>query len=93
VTEQYQHVGSAEILFGVHGAGMTHMVMMLPTAHVIEIFMDDRGPNNYHFKNMAKWLGMHYSNTSPNYFNRNGDKDSIWNAISASINEIDKSVE
>lgn len=91
MTDQYKHVGNAHILFGVHGAGMTHMLMMLPHVHVIEVFMDDRGPNNFHFKNMARWLGLSYSNPSPNYFSHFGDANAIWKVISASIQSIDAS--
>lgn len=91
VVEQYKHVGNAQILFGIHGAGMTHMLMMSPTSHVIELFMDDRGPNNHHFQNMARWLGLHYSNPTPNFISHVANADSIWRVIDASIKIIDAS--
>jgi capsular polysaccharide biosynthesis protein len=87
LVDMYKLVFRAEILFGVHGAAMTHMMLMPPEAHVIETWMDDRSPVNRHFGNMAHWLGLNYSTTHPNYFHANNQvsPESVWNAIEKAI--------
>lgn len=60
--EQVEIVDQAQIMVGVHGAGLVYSLFMSPGSHLIEIFMDDRGPMNRHFYNIATWMDLvHHS--------------------------------
>jgi capsular polysaccharide biosynthesis protein len=87
LAQMYKIVGKAEILFGVHGAAMASMMLMAPDAHVIETWMDDRSPVNRHFGNMARWLGLNYSTTSPEMFMSNVQPESVWAAVEKVIKQ------
>lgn len=66
--EQVKLFTSTDILVGMHGAGMSHVMFLPPHAGVLELF-----PNYWgfprHFKAMARWRKLHYigwHNTDPN---------------------------
>ncbi|KAL0476835.1 EGF domain-specific O-linked N-acetylglucosamine transferase Eogt [Acrasis kona] len=56
--EQIEIIQQSDILIGMHGAGMTHLMWMPDESVVVELF-----PKEWHssgFRNLAKWLGKRY---------------------------------
>lgn len=58
--DQVKIVFHADILIGVHGAGLTYSMFMKPESHLVEIFMDDRTSVNMHYRSIAKWTNLNY---------------------------------
>ncbi|OWF44197.1 beta-(1,2)-xylosyltransferase-like [Mizuhopecten yessoensis] len=60
--DQVKLIYNTDILIGVHGAGLGHVIMMRPQSGLIELF-----PTLYflfrnkHFEEFANWVGVHYS--------------------------------
>jgi len=44
-----------DILLGMHGAGLTHLAWLPPTACLIEVFA-----NEIHYESMARWAQIQY---------------------------------
>ena len=68
IAHQLEVIAAADILLGVHGAGLTH-VMFVPQredggAHLIELFCGNRGSVNTHYRLIAAWKGVGYSSLS-----------------------------
>jgi hypothetical protein len=57
--EQLKIIRSTDILLGAHGAALSHMILLPTTSVTIEFWIDDRH-GNYHYVNMAKWLGTDF---------------------------------
>ncbi|XP_033755782.1 beta-1,2-xylosyltransferase-like [Pecten maximus] len=61
VENQVELIYYTDILIGVHGAGLGHVILMRPGSSLIELF-----PTSYfffrnrHFENLARWVGIHY---------------------------------
>ncbi|XP_037043643.1 beta-1,2-xylosyltransferase RCN11-like [Bradysia coprophila] len=58
--EQVQIAVKANIMVGVHGAGLVYSRFMSPGSHLIEVFMDDRSSANRHFHNIATWVDLRH---------------------------------
>ncbi|XP_060073536.1 uncharacterized protein LOC132553315 [Ylistrum balloti] len=62
VKDQVKLIYHTDILIGVHGAGLGHVILMRPESGLIELF-----PTSYflfrnrHFEELADWVGVQYS--------------------------------
>jgi hypothetical protein len=59
IEEQIRLAHETDVLIGVHGAALTHLLWTPPHAHVIEIDRPDRGWNSY--RNLARWSGRAFT--------------------------------
>eukprot|EP00742_Colponemidia_sp_Colp-10_P005319 GILJ01005684.1.p1 GENE.GILJ01005684.1~~GILJ01005684.1.p1 ORF type:complete len:639 (-),score=67.64 GILJ01005684.1:44-1960(-) len=59
MAEQLNVMRQTDILFGVHGAGMTHSIFLPNHAAVIELVHPERA-GNWHFHNVARWTSHKY---------------------------------
>lgn len=53
-TEQVKLIRETNILIGMHGAGLSHLLFLPKEAFVIEFFQGDQ---QKHYRNFAKWAG------------------------------------
>ncbi|KAH3884946.1 hypothetical protein DPMN_008932 [Dreissena polymorpha] len=58
--EQLELISRTDILIGMHGAGLTHILYLPKTAGVIEFFPSYMSPGNSHFRAMARWRRIKY---------------------------------
>jgi capsular polysaccharide biosynthesis protein len=58
VAEQVRLIAKTDILIGIHGAGLTNLLFLPPTATIIE-YVVGYTVNN-HFRDLAKWSGRSY---------------------------------
>jgi hypothetical protein len=58
--EQMRLVRESAVLIGVHGAGLTNVMWLPPSAAVVEIFPQPP-PQPTCFENIATWLGLRYA--------------------------------
>eukprot|EP00401_Gymnodinium_catenatum_P079744 CAMPEP_0117469412 /NCGR_PEP_ID=MMETSP0784-20121206/6676_1 /TAXON_ID=39447 /ORGANISM="" /LENGTH=330 /DNA_ID=CAMNT_0005263447 /DNA_START=348 /DNA_END=1340 /DNA_ORIENTATION=+ len=58
--DQISPVSSADLLIGVHGAGMTLSLFLPRDAHLVEFFCEDRGPENHHYMNLETMSTGHH---------------------------------
>jgi hypothetical protein len=52
LTTQLTVVANTQLLVGVHGAGMMHVLFLPPKARIVEIFCEDRPRQNHHYRNL-----------------------------------------
>jgi len=60
VKEQILIMSKTDILIGIHGAAMTNLLFLPPTATIIEYVLGDGFMVNNHFRDFAKWTGRSY---------------------------------
>ena len=63
--ESIRTVSGADIMIGMHGAGLMWSAFLPRHGGLVEIFGADRGPNNRHYHNVASLSDLHYSDISP----------------------------
>ncbi|XP_033745772.1 beta-1,2-xylosyltransferase RCN11-like [Pecten maximus] len=69
INDQVKWVSQTDILVGMHGAGMSHIMELPYHAGVLELFPTYKAKTNRHFRAMAGWRGLHYrswQNINPN---------------------------
>ena len=59
--EQLQRVSEADMLIGMHGAGLTLSLFLPPHAALIELFSTDNRQPNSHFRHIAMARGLVYN--------------------------------
>lgn len=57
---QLQLISKTDLLVGMHGAGLSHILYLPPTSGVIELFPTSVSAGNAHFRSMAKWRRLRY---------------------------------
>ena len=57
---QIELISQTDILIGMHGAGLTHIVFLPNTSGVIELIPRYFSPTNKHFHALAKWRQLDY---------------------------------
>lgn len=60
MAEQLNLIARTDILIGVHGAGMSHILYLPKTAGVIEIYPMYLSVANAHFRALSKWRRLRY---------------------------------
>lgn len=60
MSEQLELVASADILIGMHGAGLSHIMFLPRTSCVLELYPSYCCGGNYHLANLAKWRNLCY---------------------------------
>lgn len=58
--QQIHLVSQKDILIGLHGAGLTHLLFMPPSSYLIEI-MPASYQSRQHYRHMANWAGTGYA--------------------------------
>ena len=58
-------VSGADIMIGMHGAGLMWSAFLPRHGGLVEIFGADRGPHNRHYHNVASLSDLHYSDIRP----------------------------
>lgn len=58
---QLQLISETDILIGMHGAGLSHTLFLPPHAGLIELYPKYWPTANRHFRAMAQWRHLHYS--------------------------------
>ena len=58
--QQLQFISDADILVGMHGAGLTHAVFLQKHAGVIEFVPNYFSSSNEHFSAISSWRKLHY---------------------------------
>ena len=58
--EQLKIISGTDILIGMHGAGLSHVLFLPSTSGVIELLPHYVSPANKHFQAMAKWRQLSY---------------------------------
>ena len=86
--EQIEKISTTDVLVGVHGAGMTHVLFLPLHSSVIEVV-----PSGYdgriHFQYMSAWRGHHYAKVGASggennvHPNENGYASAVKTAIEA----------
>lgn len=69
INDQVKWASQTDILVGMHGAGMSHIMELPYHAGVLELFPSYKAKTNRHFRAMARWRGLHYrswQNVNPN---------------------------
>ncbi|XP_060080976.1 uncharacterized protein LOC132560320 [Ylistrum balloti] len=69
INDQVKWVSQTDILVGMHGAGMSHIMELPHHAGVLELFPTYKAKTNRHFRAMARWRGLRYrswQNLNPN---------------------------
>ena len=67
--QQLEIISQTDILIGMHGAGLSHILFLPNTSGVIELLPKYFSPSNKHFQAMAKWRQLDY------IMWKNGDPD------------------
>lgn len=62
VAEQLRIISESDVLMGMHGAGLAFTMFLPASSHLLEIHTYDRGANNRHYQNMAKFTQHNYTN-------------------------------
>lgn len=60
IKKQLQHVSQADIMIGMHGAGLTHTLFLPDHAALIELYPSYWPTTNVHFRCMARWRNLTY---------------------------------
>ena len=60
MTEQLELITTTDILIGMHGAGLSHILYLPKTSGVIEFFTQRTSVGNAHFRSMSKWRRIPY---------------------------------
>jgi len=81
--DQVKLVSQADILVGMHGAGLSHILELPSHAGVLELFPTYWGKSTQHFKALAKWRGLHY--VSWQNINPNNEKPGLYTNIPSNI--------
>lgn len=79
MSDQVQWISQTDILVGMHGAGMSHVLFLPSHAGVLELFPNYWPKLNRHFKAMAKWRKLHYLNWQN--INPTNEKDKFYTYI------------
>ena len=58
--QQLQFISDADILIGMHGAGLTHAMFLQKHAGVIEFVPNYFSSSNEHFSAISSWRKLHY---------------------------------
>lgn len=58
-------VSAADVMIGVHGAGLMWSAFLPRHGGLVEIFGGDRGQNNRHYHNVASLSDLHYRDVKP----------------------------
>ncbi|CAH1775751.1 unnamed protein product [Owenia fusiformis] len=58
--QQLQYVSNSDILVGMHGAGLTHVLFLPKHAGLIEFYPNYWSAANAHFQSLSKWRGLHH---------------------------------
>lgn len=61
MTDQLQAIAKADILMGMHGAGLSHILFLPATSGVIEFKPEYSNPALQHFKAFAQWRNLPYT--------------------------------
>uniref|UniRef100_A0A0B6ZPS1 Glycosyltransferase 61 catalytic domain-containing protein n=1 Tax=Arion vulgaris TaxID=1028688 RepID=A0A0B6ZPS1_9EUPU len=61
MTDQLRAVAKADVLIGMHGAGLSHILFLPATSGVIEFKPEYSNPALQHFKCMAEWRNLPYT--------------------------------
>ena len=57
---QIELISQTDILIGMHGAGLTHILFLPDTSGVIELMPKYVSPSNKHFESLSKWRKLDY---------------------------------
>lgn len=61
IADQIRNISNTDILIGVHGAGLAHVIFQKMGSVLIEIFPSAYGIyKNDHFERLARWSGVNY---------------------------------
>ena len=58
---QLEHIRKADLLIGMHGAGLTHALFLPKHAGLVELVPTYWSSANQHFEAIAKWRNLHYT--------------------------------
>jgi capsular polysaccharide biosynthesis protein len=58
--EQLELVSDTDILIGMHGAGLSHIIYLPQTSGVIELYPNYMSVSNAHFRAMSKWRRLRH---------------------------------
>lgn len=99
IQEQMRTVAAADVLIGMHGAGLTHAMWLPPYGGLVEIRVDN---SNWHcFANIASWRQLSYTawvatNTGPkSAVVRNSSGEYVWidtPSFASSVQKVVKDV-
>jgi len=81
--DQLRLITQADVVVGMHGAGLAHVLMMQRNAVLIELVPNYYGNGNNHFADLARWRGVSYikwANTD-----RNNEKGNYMTHIPLSV--------
>lgn len=79
----------ADILLGMHGAGLASCVYLRSTSTIIEIGHPTRY-SNQHFQNLARFMGLQYRIVDGNDFLSDQEINQIVDAVEEEFNRIKK---
>jgi glycoprotein 2-beta-D-xylosyltransferase len=60
LASQLQAIADTDVLIGMHGAGLAHVMFMPAHGALVELYPSYYTGYNYHFKELAKWRGINY---------------------------------
>ncbi|CUI12345.1 membrane-associated protein, putative [Bodo saltans] len=66
-----EEASNADVIVGVHGAGLTWASFLPRHGGLVELFGGDRGSNNRHYHNLASLADIHYRSMTLGSFNWN----------------------
>jgi len=87
-TEQVLTATSADILMGVHGAGLTHCLYMRTGSALIELFGGNRGRENRHFDTLCSMVGQRRWEMDVGSLERVAP-EGVWEKVRQAIEQLD----
>lgn len=83
MADQLKWISQTDILVGMHGAGMSHVLFLPSHAGVLELYPNYWPKTNRHFKAMARWRNLHYLNWQN--INPTNEKEHFYTYIPSTI--------
>ncbi|CAH1800308.1 unnamed protein product [Owenia fusiformis] len=79
---QLNYITNADLLIGMHGAGLSHTLFLPPHSALLELSPNDWSPSNKHFWYFAKWSGVsHYRWQSDMRGSARGSRDPAYTIV------------
>jgi len=85
-SNQLRLMSQVDVLVGMHGAGLTHLLWLRPGAGVLEL-RPSPSLGWYSYAHMAKWMGLHFRAWESRY-EQPGDVHVDVSAVSAAFGEV-----